>query len=640
MYILGCEEAAVQLCVCQVLQDIQVKKPKNNVWYIYRNAHLNALNLYTEQRKSNLLDSECHREQVCCSSDSQKLTSYTTYGDQQGLTDGGMPVMQRLKSAVGRPETYQDPGYESGTDHADATTAPRPVTPSLVIDVHEILLRTNPKTGMSSLVLYRLTGPGIYILAVDPATFSENKETYEEIIEEIGTYKDVTASNQSKLFIVDVACTKPGQKSKVGRQLFYGIRKTYFGNHCQILGLNDLNEKLCSVLLHSEAFSSEKGAPSLPQADIDLIFLENTKEDFTAKTNSTPTLLCFELEGQYFECIAPDKLVRDCICIFQRLEEKGSLHFCVHPVDTFLDEIDDLEEANKIMAALKAAGVIYEDETADTLYVLPLMFSQSVLNDEKFPVSETNTLRFTILDRRRVPLAVKCRVVMKCIQNGWKLDFAQTSEDGARNCFRFWKKYLLFVLTFVKDKDGSFVYMYMKEKENTGKDRQCFKNEGEVLKNEIKSFIEGDKIADLKISGLHVNVNSRFTDVSEILKNAGLVGSQDYENLLRTWFPTEITTITEKMNRDMSDEKLTKIAILFGKGFDLFFISQGISTAEIERVDKENPRDILLTIFQLLKLWRQKKGSGANFKSLRQAILGSNLQINLAAYDDIVNDAH
>lgn len=96
--------------------------------------------------------------------------------------------------------------------------------------------------------------------------------------------------------------------------------------------------------------------------------------------------------------------------------------------------------------------------------------------------------------------------------------------------------------------------------------------------------------------------------------------------------------MAEKLNENMSDDKLTKIAPLFGRGYDLFFVGEGIPYAEVERTQRENPGDIVTTVFILLRSWRQRKGYKANFETLRCALTKYGIQIDLRTYDNIVKE--
>lgn len=93
------------------------------------------------------------------------------------------------------------------------------------------------------------------------------------------------------------------------------------------------------------------------------------------------------------------------------------------------------------------------------------------------------------------------------------------------------------------------------------------------------------------------------------------------------------------MNRHFEDSVLAKIARLFGSGYRLFFIEQGISSAIVDQIDDNNPKKAREVIFKLLQEWKKLNASRANYSTLRAAIQNSDVNVDLYEYAKIVGDA-
>ena len=100
----------------------------------------------------------------------------------------------------------------------------------------------------------------------------------------------------------------------------------------------------------------------------------------------------------------------------------------------------------------------------------------------------------------------------------------------------------------------------------------------------------------------------------------------------------QVAKFEKDLNLKMNDSILSDISGLFGKGYLLFFVNQGLDKACLERIDFENQKSIKDAVFQMLQEWRKDKGTSANLAVLRSALAekSCHVSVNLHDFDEIV----
>jgi hypothetical protein len=287
------------------------------------------------------------------------------------------------------------------------------------------------------------------------------------------------------------------------------------------------------------------------------MFTEIQESDFKeAESSKNRSRLCFQLEEQYFECHAPDKLMKKFLGMISNLRERDFLSHTIHPIDNFLDEIEDIEDTNKILAALQAVGLVFEDTTMDRLYILPLLISGTIQEheeEERSLVLDSSIFRLT-LNIKTIPFALKTKIVIECLRKGWMLEPLQSkTQDTTQDSVTLSKGSQTLLLTSDSNPTDSLLYMSIHKRKcllESPDVGEAFSNAEENLREEIESIILKtcditvqiirrqliDKMEFTKVPASH----RQYMDVDRLLRDGPSLNQ--CEQLLKPWFVKEVCT--------------------------------------------------------------------------------------------------